>query len=95
MKVEVVRIRSVSGYAPEDRGDSAGARGRLRRIAVWKGIATIQQVLSGLRWRRLDDAGGVVGASAHIAGLGLSRHHGEGVVGGNGLQRKHGSAESS
>lgn len=38
--------------------------------------------LTGLRRRRFGDAGGVVGASAHVARLGFPRHHVGRVVGG-------------
>lgn len=75
---------TVSGYAPRAWGDSATARGGFDGVSMWRRmrITTIQLVLSGLRWRRSCDARRIVGAPAHIAGLALSRHHGEEAVGG-------------
>jgi hypothetical protein len=57
-----------------------GHSGRRRFRPCLDEITRSQLVLSGL-WRRgFCDACRVVGASAHIAGRTVSRHHGEGVV---------------
>jgi hypothetical protein len=70
-----------------------GHSGRRRFRPCLDEIIRSQLVLSGL-WRRgFCDASRVVGASAHIAGRTLSRHHGEGVVREN-LRRENGSAEA-